>query len=80
MLALNAVKYLETGHEEVVARLLKEIPEYAPDGYDHEIEAVVQFGLPISPCHEQSLRDILKLENLVGGGSRSPSGTLGRGD
>ena len=26
VLALNAVKYLETGHEEVVARLLKEIP------------------------------------------------------
>ena len=26
----------------------------------------MQFGLPISPCHEQSLRDILKLENLVG--------------
>jgi hypothetical protein len=66
VLALNAVKYLETGRDEVVTRLLKEIPEYTPDGYDREIEAAVLVGLPISACHEQSLREILKLGNLVG--------------
>jgi hypothetical protein len=65
-LALNAVKYLEAEREPVVTRLLREIPKRAPHDHDHRIEAAMQFALPISSCHEQSLREILKLGKRIG--------------
>jgi hypothetical protein len=68
VLALNAVKYLETERDKVVTRLLEEIPKRvgARSTLDHRIEAAVEFALPISACHEQPLRDILKLGSMVG--------------
>jgi hypothetical protein len=46
-LALNAVKYLETGHEEVVTRLLKEITERAElyGNMDRRISYAVEYGV-----------------------------------
>jgi hypothetical protein len=76
-LALNAVKYLETGCEEVVTRLLKEIPERAElyGNMDRRISHAVEYGvevsLPISSCHEQSLREILKLGGTIAAAAAS---------
>ena len=76
-LALNAVKYLETGREEVVTRLLKEIPTRAAlyGNMDRRISYAVEFGiqvaLPISSCHEQSLHEILRLGGSIGAAAAS---------
>jgi hypothetical protein len=76
-LALNAVKYLETGRGEVVTRLLKEIPTRAAryGNMDRRISYAVEFGiqvaLPISSCHEQLLREILRLRGTIGAAAAS---------
>ena len=69
VLALNAVKYLETGRDEVVTRLLEEIPNRVTrhgDDLRISISHAVRSALPISACHEQSLREILKLGSRIG--------------
>ena len=67
-LALRAVKYLEIGGEEVVSRLLSEIPEriQALGSFDHSIESAVEFGLPLTDAHEVYLRTLIELGNTIG--------------
>ena len=67
-LALRAAKYLEVGCEEVVSRLLSEIPEriQALGSFDHSIESAVRFSLPLTDAHEVYLRTLIELGNTVG--------------
>lgn len=68
-LALNASKYLETERDEVIAKLLSEIPDRIQrrTGFDHEIEWLVESVLPISEAHEPQLRALMKCGNIIGG-------------
>ena len=67
-LGLKAAKYLEVGRDEVIGRLLSEIParvrEWEPT--DHEIEAAVGFGLPLTEGHESHLRALIALGGSIG--------------
>ena len=69
-LALRAVKYLEVGCEEVVSRLLSEIPEriQALGSFDHSrsIEWAVRFSLPLTDAHEVYLRTLIGLGDMIG--------------
>lgn len=67
-LALNAVKYLEVGRDDVVSKLLTIIPERI-DGlgpFERRIEWLVESSLPLSDVHEPQLRDLMKLGNTIG--------------
>lgn len=69
VLALNAVKYLEIGREEVVSKLLSEICKRSPinrrleDGIEHALSSSV----PITDQHEPYLRKLLLYKGLLGG-------------
>lgn len=67
-LALNAVKYLELGRDDVVSKLLAEIPKriqrFSP--LETDIENIVGYSLPISDVHETQLRIIMSLGNMIG--------------
>ena len=67
-LALRAAKYLEVGREEVVSKLLSEIPEriQALEPLDHHIEWSVESDLPLTDVHEASLRTLIGLGNTIG--------------
>ena len=67
-LGLRAAKYLEVGRDEVVARLLAEIPGRVRErgSLDSEIEAAVGFGLPIGDAHEVHLRALIALGGSMG--------------
>lgn len=67
-LALNAVKYLEVGRDEVVSTLLSEIPErvQASGPFDFEIASAVEFGLPLTDAHEPHLRTLIKCGSSLG--------------
>lgn len=67
-LALNAAKYLEVGRDEVVSKLLSEIPErsQAMWPFNWEIEYALQFGLPITNKHEPHLRTLIKCGGSLG--------------
>ena len=69
VLAMNASKYLEAGREEVVSRLLSEIPKRIEITgiVNHKIESALRFGLPIAPSHEQLLRSVIACGNSIGG-------------
>lgn len=66
-LALNAVKYLEVGRDDVVAKLLALIPEriMGLGPFESRIEWLVEFALPISHIHEPHLRSLMKLGNTI---------------
>jgi hypothetical protein len=69
VLALNAVKYLEVGRDDIVAKLLNIIPDRI-DGFEpfeSRIEWIVESSLPISEVHEPQLRNLMKLRNTIGG-------------
>lgn len=68
-LALNAVKYLEVGRDEVVSKLLTLIPERIKGlgPFESRIEWIVESSLPISHVHEPQLRSLMKLGNMIGG-------------
>jgi hypothetical protein len=68
-LALNAVKYLEVGRDEVVSKLLSEIPEQiqAWGSFDWKIESAVEFGLPLTDAHEPHLRTLIGCGGMIGG-------------
>jgi len=68
-LALNAVKYLEIGRDDVVSKLLTEIPERIRElgQFDRRIERIVESSLPLTDIHEPQLRELMKLRNTVGG-------------
>ena len=70
-LGLRAAKYLEAGRDEVVARLLAEIPERIHDihewgSFESEVEAAVAFHLPIGDVHDEHLRAVVALGDLMG--------------
>ncbi len=67
-LGLWAAKYLEVGRDDVVARLLSEIPGriHERGSFNGEIEAAVEFGLPIGDVHEVHLRAVIALGGRIG--------------
>ena len=67
-LGLRAAKYLEAGRDEVVARLLAEIPGRIHEwgSFEREVEAAVAFHLPIGDVHDEHLRALVALGGLMG--------------
>ena len=68
-LALRAAKYLEVGREEVVSKLLSEIPEQIQslelsDYYN--IASTVRSNLPLTDAHDVYLRTLIGLGNTIG--------------
>jgi hypothetical protein len=72
-LALSAAKFMESGTEEVVDRLLNEIPKRVGIDFlmNFEIAMALQSFAPLSLCHEPQLRSIIELGDLVGGSAAS---------
>jgi hypothetical protein len=68
VLALNAAKYLEVGRDEIVTKLLSEIPKHIEKfkQYDHKIASASIFDLPITIDHEPQLRALIKYGNYLG--------------
>jgi hypothetical protein len=68
-LALNAAKYLEFGRDEVVTKLLSEIPGRLPhdDPMENGIAYALGFGLAVSEVHEPQLRTLMELGDMIGG-------------
>ena len=68
VLALNASKYLEVGRDEVIAKLLSEIPDrikgYNP--FESKIEQAFRYGVPVSDVHESQLRKIMACGDMIG--------------
>lgn len=67
-LALNAAKYIEDGREEIVAKLLSQIPKRITSARlsDYSIEYAVEYGLPIGVAHEPQLRMLIKCGGSLG--------------
>ena len=67
-LGLRAAKYLEAGRDEVVARLLAEIPGRIDEwgSFEREVEAAVAFHLPIGDVHDEHLRALVALGDVMG--------------
>lgn len=67
-LALNAAKYLEEGRDDVVSKLLSEVPEQSQDfgPYDWKIQSAVEFDLPLTEAHEPHLRTLIKCGDSLG--------------
>jgi hypothetical protein len=68
-LALNAVKYLEVGRDDVVSKLLNLIPQRIKDlgPFESRLEWILESSLPLSDVHEPQLRSLMKLRNTIGG-------------
>lgn len=68
-LALTAVKYLEVGRDDIVSKLLNEIPKRIKrlGPFESRIEWIVESILPLSESHEPQLRYLMKLGNSIGG-------------
>ena len=67
-LGLRAARYLEAGRDEVVARLLAEIPRRIRErgSFEREVELAVEFHLPIGDVHDEHLRALVALGDLMG--------------
>lgn len=67
-LALNAVKFLEIGRDEVVSRLLSEVPERsrnaAPSNFG--IQSALEYSLPLNEMHEPDLWKIVECGGSIG--------------
>ena len=72
-LALRAAKYLEVGREQVVSRLLSEIPKRLQAGgsFDRGIDSAVWFDLPLTEAHEVDLRALIGLGDMIGAAALS---------
>lgn len=72
-LALSAVKFMESRRDEIVERLLGEIPKRVGVDWDmnFEIARSLESSLPVSLRHEALLRTLIKLGNVVGGAAAS---------
>ena len=68
-LALNAVKYLESGRDEIISKLLSEVPErtHGNNSFDWRIERAIKFSLPLTEAQEPQLRAIIKCGGSLGG-------------
>jgi len=73
LLALNAVKYLEFNRDEVVTRLLNEIPKQHARGVygAWSIDSVLERNLPVSRRHIPHLQEIVKMGDSLGGAAAS---------
>ena len=81
-LALRAAKYLEVEREEIVSKLLSEVPEriQALEPLDSNIEWSVESDLPLTDVHEASLRTLIGLGGMIGAaGVRRLVGLKGEG-
>ena len=67
-LALNAVKYVESGRDEIVSRLLSEIIGMKEGwrAFDLKIESALQFRLPVNESHEPQLRELINRGDSLG--------------
>ena len=67
-LGLRAVKYLEAGRDEAVARLLAEIPRriHQWGSFEGEVESAVRFHMPIGDVHDEHLRTLVALGDTMG--------------
>ena len=67
-LGLRTVKYLEVGRDEVVARLLAEIPGRIRKrgSFEREVEWAVEFHMPIGDVHDEHLRALVALGDTMG--------------
>lgn len=66
-LALNATKYLEFDRDELVAKLLDEIPHRREDFDPYgKGQSALEFGVPLSETHEPNLRAIMKCGGSIG--------------
>lgn len=67
-LALKAAKYVETGREGLVAKLLAEIPDRLKGRgpFDSRIEWALRSGPPISDVHEPQIRMLMSLGGSIG--------------
>ena len=67
-LGLRAVKYLDAGRDEVVARLLAEIPRRIHEwgSFEREVESAVEFHMPIGDVHDEHLRALVALGDAMG--------------
>ncbi len=72
-LAFSAVRFMEFGRDEVVERLLREIPNRIEVDWEERLGIAFALGslLPVSSCHEPLLRKLIKLGNMVGGEAAS---------
>jgi hypothetical protein len=73
VLALNAARYLEEGRDQVVSKLLNDIPERVRglSDLEFEIAQAVRSSLPISESHEPQLRMLMKGDDIIGGAAIS---------
>ena len=68
LLALSAVKYIEVSRDEVVATLLAKISSLqSTDELAHQVSLTLRSDLPISASHEYQLRELLRMDGLIGG-------------
>jgi hypothetical protein len=69
VLGLRATKYLEYERDEVVAKLLSEIPVRVDGHHPFEagIELALRYGVPVREFHEAQLREIMACGNTIGG-------------
>jgi hypothetical protein len=69
LLALNAVKYLENGRDEIVSLLLCEVPKQKKlrGAYNWKLQSAVASDLPVSELHESELRAIIECGSSLGG-------------
>jgi len=67
-LALNATKYLESGRDEVVSKLLSELLLRIENIglFDRKIVYALELGVPVTEVHEPELRAIMKYGNSIG--------------
>lgn len=67
-LAVNSAKYIESGRDEIVSRLLDDILERITnlEEYDHQISWALESSLPITQIHEHHLRMLMKHGNSIG--------------
>ena len=72
-LGLRATKYLEAGCEDVVSKLLSEIPGRlrVSRSLDQCIESALEFDLPLTEVHEPHLRTLIGLGGMIGAASVS---------
>jgi len=68
-LALNAVKYLESGRNEIISKLLSEVSGRKDDDFqfNSKLAFAITSGLPLSEEHEPQLRAIIECGNQLGG-------------
>ena len=67
-LALRATRELKVGREEIVSKLLPEIPEriQALERSDFKIEWAVESDLPLTDADEARLRTLIELGDMIG--------------